>query len=465
MTHARSLPAAPYWESALHDELGSWRANDTWFPDHVDPSMIDPSLLMPSKFVFDMQYNPDGSFHKFKIRLVVRGDRWTDVYGMSTYASTVKPESVRLILSIAAAEDMLIESVDVKTAFLYPPLKPDEIIYMRRPKGLSDSDMPPVVRLKKCVYGLPQASAYFRAHSDATLRAFGAMPTPEDDCVYTYDAPDGARVFICAHVDDFGLISKSQTAIDTVKAHLALTYSLKVNADMSYYLGMLISRDRSERWITLSQPRYIAELADRFNIEMNAPTAWPTTPLAYDPHRRPPSKDIPLPPAGITDYQSRVGSLLYLAINTRPDILYAMSMLSRKNKAPTHHDLSYVNRVLLYVIGTRDLALKFHSTEGVKLYATVDASYACHPDFKSHSGCTLHIGRLSGTFHALSKKQTVTADSSTVAEFIATHTVAKEIMWTRGLLFSLGFRQPEPTILYEDNMSTIAMIHNPTNGN
>ena len=184
--------------------------------------------------------------------------------------------------------------------------------------------------------------------------------------------------------------------------------------------------------------------------------------------RPPPScfrRPYPLSAEGITDYQSRVGSLLYLAINTRPDILYAMSMLSRKTKAPSLYDLSCVNRVLLYVIGTRDLALKFHSDEGVKLYATVDASYACHPDFKSHSGCTLHIGRSSGTFHALSKKQTVTADSSTVAEFVATHMVAKEIMWARSFLRSLGFPQSDPTILFEDNMSTIAMIHNHTNGN
>ena len=98
---------------------------------------------------------------------------------------------------------------------------------MRRPKGLSDTDMPAIVRLKKCVYGLPQASAYFRAHSDATLRAFGAVPTPEDDCVYTFDAPDGARVFICAHVDDFGLISKSQMALNYVKSALAKTMPSK----------------------------------------------------------------------------------------------------------------------------------------------------------------------------------------------------------------------------------------------
>jgi hypothetical protein len=64
----------------------------------------------------------------------------------------------------------------------------------------------------------------------------------------------------------------------------------------------------------------------------------------------------------------------------------------------------------------------------------------------------------------MSKKQTVTADSSTVAEFVATHIVTKEIMWARSFLSSVGYPQNEPTILYEDNMSTISMIKNKSNG-
>ena len=63
----------------------------------------------------------------------------------------------------------------------------------------------------------------------------------------------------------------------------------------------------------------------------------------------------------------------------------------------------------------------------------------------------------------LTKKQTVTADSSTVAEFITTHLVAKEIMWANALLGEMGHPQLEPTILDEDNMSTIAMINSNSN--
>ncbi len=116
---------------------------------------------------------------------------------------------------------------------------------------------------------------------------------------------------------------------------------------------------------------------------------------------------------------------------------------------------------------------KFHSGEGIVLYATVDASYASHADFKSHTGCTLHIGRLSASFLTLSKKQTINADSSTYAEFIAAHTATKQILGARcddnlpnieyNFLLELGFPQLHPTSLFEDNMSTIQIVNQPGN--
>jgi ribosomal protein L30/L7E len=117
-------------------------------------------------------------------------------------------------------------------------------------------------------------------------------------------------------------------------------------------------------------------------------------------------------------------------------------------------------RILKYLVGTRELGLCFHSKEGIVLYGTVDASYGMHADRKSHTGITLHIGEDSGSFLTRSKKQTVLADSSTVAEYIAAHSAAKEVQWARSLLEELGYKQLEPTVLYEDNKSTIHMINN-----
>ena len=68
-----------------------------------------------------------------------------------------------------------------------------------------------------------------------------------------------------------------------------------------------------------------------------------------------------------------------------------------------------------------------------------------------------HIGEGDGAFLARSKKETVTADSPTVAEFIATHLASKEIMWSRTPLEENGPSAAGAYYLGEDDMSIIAM--------
>ena len=74
-----------------------------------------------------------------------RGDKWYDIYNNKTYAGTVMTESVRLLLAVAAAEDLELESADVNSAFLYGEIPSTQWIYMRRSASLTDEDMPPMV--------------------------------------------------------------------------------------------------------------------------------------------------------------------------------------------------------------------------------------------------------------------------------------------------------------------------------
>ena len=226
---------------------------------------------------------------------------------------------------------------------------------------------------------------------------------------------------------------------------------------------MHIIRDRSHKTITLLQTGYIDSLLVKYAVDMDEFPSNPSTPMLT-------VTGTPLPTSlflnkrGITEYQGIVGSLMYLASQTRPDILYAVCAHARYSKSPTEANHEGVIRILHYIKNTRTLGLRLYSGEGIKLYATVDASYACHTDLKSHTGCTLHLGRTSGSLFSLSKKQTVTADSSTVAELIAAHLAAHEIMWARNFLLELGYPQHEPTTLFEDNLSTISLIVNKGNG-
>jgi hypothetical protein len=75
----------------------------------------------------------------------------------------------------------------------------------------------------------------------------------------------------------------------------------------------------------------------------------------------------------------------------------------------------------------------------LELRAFVHASYDCYQDSKSHSGISLHLGLDSGAFLVLSKNQRVTADSTTVTKYIATHTACQKIPWAKNVLAKLGF--------------------------
>jgi len=469
-----------YWRAALKSELQSLYARNTFKHTDVplDITQLPKNQLVHAKIVLDIKINPDGSFQKYKIRIVARGDEITRrnsgdpnlARAMSddNYAGCVKSESVRILLAVAAEMDLEIESWDVKTAFLYPDLDPNDVLYLVRPHGLTDADMPPVLQLQKCIYGLPQAAAYFREHSDSALKSIGMVPTISDPQVYTMTR-DGKTVRVAAHVDDFGVVSECAKLKQYVFTELSKIYELSATENMSYFTGNYIQRDRANKTITISQPHYAREILSKFDIPLDDGTSthiYPPTPMVIDlsytnGHRTTAEEDpVILSGSDCQKYMSKIGSLLYLAIQTRPDILYAVAALSRYCKAPTAEYMEAVDRILWYLAGTADLGLTLHSGEGIVLYATVDASYACHKDLKSHTGCTLHIGRNSASIMTMTKKQSITADSSTVAEYIATHLASKQILWARNFLQEIGFPQTTPTVLMEDNKSTISLIKN-----
>ena len=111
-----------------------------------------------------------------------------------------------------------------------------------------------------------------------------------------------------------------------------------------------------------------------------------------------------------------VGCLIHLATQTQPELILSATQLSRR-------DVCAVDRVLRYVAGTVDVGQTYCSYGlSPELCTTVDVSYNCHADSKSHTGVTVHYGRFSTPFIPMSKKQSIIADSSTAAEFIGTHT-------------------------------------------
>ncbi|GJZ17387.1 hypothetical protein Tco_0553510 [Tanacetum coccineum] len=176
-------------------------------------------------------------------------------------------------------------------------------------------------------------------------------------------------------------------------------------------------------------------------------------------------------------YRSLVGGLNYLT-NTRPDIMFSVSGLSRYLHMPTMHHLGAATRVLRYVAETYDFGIWYSRAADFNLFGYSDSDWGgCKDDGKSTSGqgriCLLNMGGKSvttsghmfslgsGAISWSSKKQEVVALSSGEAEYIVVTSAACQAVWLRRLLNDLHKEQQGSTIILCDNKATIAMTKNP----
>lgn len=155
-------------------------------------------------------------------------------------------------------------------------------------------------------------------------------------------------------------------------------------------------------------------------------------------------------------YQEVVGSLLYAAQITHPDISFAVNNVSRFNTQHSNEHWDAVLRVLRYLNGTSDYKLQFQKRKTIEIEAYSDADYAS--DVDKRRSCTGYVIKIAGaavSWH--SKRQEVVALSSTEAEYIALSTTAKEIVWISQFIFEVSGVNLQPVKIFCDNTSAIKL--------
>ncbi|PHU03205.1 hypothetical protein BC332_28456 [Capsicum chinense] len=198
---------------------------------------------------------------------------------------------------------------------------------------------------------------------------------------------------------------------------------------------------------------YALNLLKRFKLDKCKPVA---TPLVVNEKLM---KDDGEERADSKLYRSLIGSLLYLTA-TRPDVMFATSLLSRYMQCPSTKHLGAAKRVLRYSKGITDYGIWYRSMENGVLIGYSDSDWgACLDDYKSTSGYSFSFG--SGIFSWSTKKQDIVAQSSAEAEYVAAASATNQGIWLRKILFELDLLPEEPTVIYVDNKSAIAMAENP----
>jgi Reverse transcriptase (RNA-dependent DNA polymerase)/Integrase core domain/GAG-pre-integrase domain len=449
---AQRRPDWPLWETAINDELETLKRNGTW----ELTSAPDGANIIGSKWVFRAKKDAAGNVVRYKARLVAQG--FSQVPGVDyfdTFAPVARLASIRAVLAMAADLDLELHQIDIKSAYLNGELTSNEQIYMRQPPGYHDHDAPKMVcRLSKAIYGIKQAGRrWYQKLCEIMVKKIGYARCDVDMAVF-YWRRDKEFVVVLVNVDDCSIAATSVRLISALKAGIAKHVEITDLGELHWLLGLEIRRDRSRRIIQLSQKSYIESIIRRYgfqdlkpvSIPMDANTRYTTAQSPSTTAEYAAMRDVP--------YHEAIGSAMYAAIATRPDIAFAIQTVSRfsTNPGPAHWEA--VKKIFRYLKGTANLWLTY-GEKGTTLAGYSDADGSMGEDRRAVSGYAFIIN--GGAVSWSAKRQEIISLSTTESEYIAVTHASKEALWLRSLVQQLFNIKLDATTLFCDNKSAIEL--------
>ena len=450
-------PDAIQWQAAMEDQVDSLMENNTWIL--VKRSDVPKNhRILTGKWVYTRKRKPV----KFKARWVVKGFRQR--YGVDyfeTYAAVAKPMSYKIILALAAHYGLVVHQLDIKSAFLNAELN-DEI-YMECIEGFKDSgeDDDLVCRLLKSLYGLKQSPRIWAKTLRTFLEGFDLVRLESDHCIFINR---NTGIIVAVYVDDLLLVGPTAESLQDLKDKLKDRFKMTSMGLAEDYLGIEISQQPGK--ITLTQSAFILEILERFGMKDSKPVP---TPMESGAQLDLDVAGEPLNNEEKERYQQGVGSLIYLMLGTRPDIAFAVGILSRFTAYPRTKHAKALNRVFRYLNGTIHIGFTYsHSPSKSPIpFGYSDSDYGgtvVKEGRKSTSGYIFFVA--GGPVSWSCKRQSVVATSSTEAEYIAQYNASREAIWIRTFLQELGYGfgnlTDQPTVIYADNNGARSLSNDPS---
>lgn len=428
------------WLHAMEEEMEAFKETDTWDLVHLPPG----KHVIDNRWVLRVKYKPDGVIDRFRARLVARGVfQRAELDYDETFSPVARYDSIRALIATAANENLVLGQFDVKSAFLYGKI--DTEIYMTQPQGFDDGSNR-VCRLKRSLYGLKQSPRCWNNRFHSFMEKNGFTRSTADPCIYIRQN-ESEKLIIAIYVDDGLIAGSTQDAVDSFLELLTSEFKI-TKGSLDSFLGMQIQQ--RESGFFLSQRAYVERILQRFKMA-NCNSA--KTPVENQQSDKVNNGSLD----GSIPYRSAVGSLMYLACATRPDIAYAVSKAARSMAEPTTLDWISVKRIFRYLRGTMDFGLHY-TTAGDGLCAYSDADFA--GDFNTRRSTNGFVSLIGGAAVSwTSQLQKSVALSTTEAEFVAASEGAKELVWLKRLLVEIKGSNDIP-VLFIDNASAIKLTKN-----
>ncbi|EKD00935.1 hypothetical protein A1Q2_04808 [Trichosporon asahii var. asahii CBS 8904] len=447
---AMSSVDAAQWKAACDEELSALLKAGVY---ELVPRSEAAGRVVTSKWVFKKKRKANGSLERYKSRVVARG--FSQVEGIDysvTFAPVAKFQSIRVLLALAAAHNLELHQMDVKTAFLYGEL--DEDVYMEPPEGCEvPSKM--LWKLRRSLYGLKQAPRAWYMKLHLTLLELSFRRAHSDHSIYVRTDAARGLIIVGVYVDDLTIVAEQLATIDEFKQEMSARFEMKDLGELSFILGLQVTRDRSTRSLRLSQSHYVDSILKKLDM-IECRSAKTPLPARIVLRARGDSEDR----ADRARYLTALGQLMYLMLGTRPDIAFAVGLLSRFASDPSEEHWNAMVHVYRYLQGTRQLGITFaRPSENLLGYSDSDFASSDLSRRRCTSGFLFTLA--GGSVSWCSKREPSVSIATGEAEYVAMSQAAREVVWLRSLLLELGFEQVGSTLLYGDNRAALVLAENP----
>jgi hypothetical protein len=326
-----------------------------------------------------------GKIERYKSRLVVDGSK--QVRGVdfaASFAPVVRYTTLRVFLSIAAVYNMQVHQLDVESAFVYAPLYEEVYMHahpvMHIPRGYC-------LLLRKSLYGLKQSPRNWNLHLHEFIESIGLERSQLDHCIYKGDI-NSTTVLLAIFVDDILLASSSADVIIYVKYLFNRQFKIKDMGLAAEFLNICITQ--SSNRIVIDQEIYVRSLLSKYHQYIGTRNYADVLSLTeYMPRGEPTASTKQRDFVKEFPYSAIVGSLLYLAVVTRPDIMHAVGVLTHHLKSPTYASCKAACRVLNYLSHHPAVSICYSGSK-LDLHAYSDSDWGSDRDTRrSTSGVVI----------------------------------------------------------------------------
>ncbi|GJR99465.1 putative ribonuclease H-like domain-containing protein [Tanacetum coccineum] len=390
-TNEQGFISAVY-EGKTHEDLHTCLF--ACFLSQVEPKKTLVDLLygkraIRTKWVYKNKKYKRGIVARNKARLVAQDynqEEGTDYD--EVFAPVARIEAIRLFLAYASFMNFVVYQMDVKSAFLYGKI--EEEVYVCQPPGFEDPEFPDRV--------------YKRGTIDKTL---------------FIKKVKGDILLVQIYVDDiiFGSIKKELCTKFEKLMHKK--FQMSSMGELTFFLRLQVMQ--KEDGIFISQDKYVDEILKKFGF---LTVRIASTPMETS---KPLLKDAEAEDVDVHLYRSMIGSLMYLTAS-RPDIMFDVCACARFQVTPKVSHLHVVKRIFRYLKGQPKLGLWYSKDSPFDLEAYSDSDYAgASLDIKSTTGGCQFLGSRLISWQC--KKQTIVANSTTEAEFVAAANCFKNLVF------------------------------------